>query len=161
MCISRHQYILISLTLVNQHMEKLLYRLSDFFNLCTGKEFQIQQHLVIAWTPAMYLLSYVTQTPGQHQFHLWMYVFHSFFYHKFTFFGRSIYIPQLCQQLHEFLLCQQTDTFEHCDMSHRTDHIMFSQIKVHFAVTPYSETFDIFIHLYGFLPKFLCHKNKY
>ena len=157
MGISRHQDIFISLTLKNQHMKELFHRFRDLANLCTGKEFEVQQNLIIPWTTTVNLLTDISQTAGQHQFYLRMHILYSFFYYKLTSFGRSINSLQLSQQLFQFFLGQQTDTFEHRNMSHRTEYIMFSQIKIHLTITSHRKTFDVFIYLHGFFPKFLRH----
>ena len=39
----------------------------------------------------------------------------------------------------------------------RTEYIMFSQIKIHLTITSHRKTFDVFIYLHGFFPKFLRH----
>ena len=142
-------------------MKKLFYRFGNLFYLRTGKKFQVQQNLIISGTTTMYFLSDITQTTGQHQFYLRMYIFHPVFYHKFTFFGRGINTLQFHQQLVQFFFCQQPNAFKHRNMSHRTKHIMLGQIKIHLTITTYRETFDILIYLYGLLPKFLCHKKKF
>ena len=69
-CITRHQYILVAFALHNQHMEQLFHSLRHFLYLCTGKELQIEQHLVVARTSAVYFLTYITQVARQHKFHL-------------------------------------------------------------------------------------------
>ena len=157
MSITRHQHIFKTLTLAYQHMKQLFYGSSNLLNLRTREKFQIEQHLIVTRTTTMYLLTYITQFTRQHQFHLRVYIFHSFFYHKLPFLGSRIDIFQFFKQKSQLFLRQQTNTFEHGDVSHRTYHIMFSQIKVHLAITSHREAFYILIYLNGFLPKFLSH----
>ena len=99
MSITRHQNILVTLTLTNQNMKQLLYSLCYFSDLSTSEKFQIKQHLIITRTPAMNLLTDITQTTRKHQFYLRVHVFNSFFYYKLTSLRRSIYIFQFGQQL--------------------------------------------------------------
>ena len=80
-------------------MKQLLYSLCYFSDLSTSEKFQIKQHLIITRTPAMNLLTDITQTTRKHQFYLRVYVFNSFFYYKLASLRRSIYIFQFGQQL--------------------------------------------------------------
>ena len=99
MSITRHQNILVTLTLTNQNMKQLLYSLCYFSDLSTSEKFQIKQHLIITRTPAMNLLTDIPQTTRKNQFHLRAHVFNSFFYYKLASLRRSIYIFQFGQQL--------------------------------------------------------------
>ena len=127
-------------------MKQLFYRFGHLFELGTSEQFQVYQHLVVARTSAMNLLTHITQLASQHQLHLRMYIFYAIFYNKFTLFGRNINILHLGQQSLQLPGSQQTDTLQHRDMGHRTQDIMFRQIKVHLTVTSYGKTVNLIIY---------------
>ena len=138
-------------------MEQLFHRLGYVAYFGAGKQFQVQQHLVVARASAVYFLSYIAQASGQHQFHLRVHVFHPVFNGKLAAFGQGVEVFQLGQQLGQFVGSEQPDAFQHGDVCHRAQDVILRQVEVHFAVAPYRKAFYVFVYLDGFLPKFLSH----
>ena len=157
MGIAGHQHFLIAFALHNQHMKKLLNSLGNVFQLSTGEEFQVEQHLVVARTATVNLLAYIAKLTRQHKLNLRMNVFDAFFYHKLATLGRCVNILQLGQQQCQFIFCQQTYGLKHGDVGHGAQHVILGQIKVHLTVASHGETLYILVYLNGFLPKFLSH----
>ena len=160
MRIPRHQYFFVTVTLADQHLEQAVRQFYQLPDLCTRVQFQIQQHLVVARTSAMYLLADIAQAACKHQFHLRMNVFHALFDHELTAVGHGIDVFQLRQQNRQFFFCEQPDAFQHRYMSHRAKNVVFSQVKVHLAVLTYGKCFDFLVYLYIFFPKFLSHNAE-
>ena len=157
MGVAGHQNVLVAFALADEDVEQLFDGFGYLLNLCAGEEFQVEQHLVVARASAVYLLAYIAQAAGQHQFHLRVYVFHSVFYHEFSFFGLRVDVLQRGKQLFQFVGSQQADAFEHGDVGHGAKYVVLGQVEVHFTVASHREAFDVFVYLNGFLPKFLSH----
>ena len=104
----------------------------------------------------MDFLTHVTEFLRQHQFHLRMHVFDAVFDHKLAALAYLVDISQFGQQLGELFLLQQSDTLEHGDMCHGTEHVVFSQIEVHLAVSSHGEAVNLLVHLIVFFPQFHC-----
>ena len=86
-----------------------------------------------------------------------MYVLDSVFDDELSFFSGCINVFQLVEQYLQFVGGQQADAFQHGDVGHGAQNIVFGQVKVHFAVTSYGETVDLFVYLNILFPKFLSH----
>ncbi|MPN14829.1 hypothetical protein SDC9_162158 [bioreactor metagenome] len=97
MGVPRHQYVFKLFALIDEYIKELLSEFGYFFKLSTGKKLQIKQNLIVTGASAMYFLTYIAQTPSQHQFNLRMNIFNSFFNHKIALFYLSMYLSQLSQ----------------------------------------------------------------
>ena len=122
-----------------------------------GKQFEVNQYLIVTRTARMDLLAHIAQLTRQHQLHLRMDVLYPILYHELSAFANLIDILQFSQQQRQFVLANEADTFQHGDMSHRAQHVVLGQIKVHLAVSANGEAFNLGIHLKVLLPKFVCH----
>ena len=86
MGIAGHQYILILIALSNEHFKEIFYRLGNLFELGTGKQFQVDQHLIVSGASAMNFLAHIAQFACQHQFDLRMNIFNAILNYKLAFF---------------------------------------------------------------------------
>ena len=124
MGVAGHQDVLVAFALADEDVEQLFDGFGYLLDLCTGEEFQVEQHLVVARASAVYLLAYIAQAAGQHQFHLRVHVFHSVFYHEFSLFGLRIDVLQRGKQLFQFVGGQQADAFEHGNVGHGAKYVV-------------------------------------
>ena len=148
MGIAGHEDILVAVALTDEHAEELLNGQGDVLDLFACEELEVEQHLVVARTTAMYLLAYVAQLAGEHELYLRMDVFDTVFDDELAPLGQSINLLQLGQKLLQFVFLEQPNALEHGDVGHRAQHIVLGQIKVHFAVAPHGEALDILVYLY-------------
>ena len=54
-------------------------------------------------------------------------------------------------------MTDQTDTFQHGDVGHGAEHIVFSQVEIHFTVFTDGKAIHFLIYLDTLFPKFLSH----
>lgn len=148
MGITGHEDILVAVALTDEHAEELLDGQGDVLDLLAGEELEVEQHLIVARTTAMYLLAYVTQLAGEHELYLRMDVLDAILNDELTPLGQGINLLQLGQKLLQFVFLKQSDTLEHGDVSHGAQHVVLGQVKVHFAVAPHGEALDILVYLY-------------
>ena len=153
MGIAGHEYILVSFTLLHQRVEEGFSEFSHLLQLGTGKEFQVNKHLVVARTSAMNLLANVTQGTSQHQLHLRMDILDALFNHKLAFHGDVVNLFQFVEQDTQFISRKQSDALQHSDVGHAAQYVVWSQIEVHLSVSADGEPLNLFIYLCGFFPK--------
>ena len=152
--IAWHEHILILVALLDQLVEEDLYAVGNFLQLMTGEELQVNQHLIVARTTRVDLLSHIAQTAGEDHLHLRVDILDTLFYHKLATLCREIDVFQLSEQLGELIMLQKSDGFEHGDMCHRTQHIVFRQIEVHLTVSSDGETLYLLVDLKVLFPEF-------
>lgn len=148
MGITGHEDILVAVALTDEHAEELLDGQGNVLDLLAGEELEVEQHLVVARAAAMYLLAYVTQLAGEHELYLRMDVLDAILNDELAPLGQSINLLQLGQKLLQFVFLKQSDTLEHGDVGHGAQHVVLSQVEVHFAVAPHGEALDILVYLY-------------
>jgi len=157
MGVTGHQHILVTVALCHEFLEEDFHLFGNLAQLGTGEQFEVEQHLVVARTSAMYLFTHVAQLAGEHEFHLRVYVLHTLFDNKFATFSNGVDILQFGQQHLQFVGGQQADALQHGDVSHGAQHVVLGQIEVHFAVASDGEPFNLFVYLYVLFPEFLSH----
>ena len=84
MRIAGHQHVFILVALLYQLVKENLDGIHHFLEFMTGEQFQVDKHLVVTGTSAVYFLAHVAQFPGEHQLHLRMYVLHAVLYHELS-----------------------------------------------------------------------------
>ena len=121
------------------------------------EEFEVYQHLVVARTARVYLLTHVAEALRKHQLHLRVNVFHTLFYDEIAVLCHAIDAAQLAEQLVQLVALEQTDGLEHGDVCHGAKHIVLGKIEVELAVTTHGEALYLFVHFKILFPEFLCH----
>ncbi len=155
MGVAGQQHVAVAFALRHERVEETAHGLHGALQPFAGEELEIQQHLVVARTAAMYLLAHIAQAAGEEEFHLRMHVLHVILYNKCTFLGFAVDALQLGQQRRQFVLPQQPHRGQHGDVSHGAEHIVLGEMQVHLAVKPHGEPLDALIDLRVFFPKFV------
>lgn len=148
MGVAGHEDALVAFALADEHVEELLDGLGDVLDLLAGEELEIEQHLVVARAAAVYLLAHVAQLAGEHELYLRMDVLDAVFDDELAPLGQGVDLLQLGQELLQLGGGEQADTLEHGDVGHGAQHVVLSQVEVHFAVAPHGEALDILVYLY-------------
>ena len=161
MRIARHQHVFILLALLDKFVEQHLHAVSHLHQFVAGKQFEVNQYLIVARTARMDLLAHIAQLTRQHQLHLRMDVLNPILNHELSAFADLIDVLQFCQQQRQLVLAYQPDTFQHRNMSHGAQHIVLPQIEVHFTISAHGEALNLGIHLKVLLPKFVCHSSSF
>ena len=125
MGVAGHEDVFILLALGDKFVEETLYLVGDVLELMTGEEFEIYQHLVVAGTSAVDLLTHVAQFAGEQHLYLRVHILHIVLDDKLALLARMIDILQFGKELCEFVFLKESDGFKHGNMCHRTEDIVF------------------------------------
>ena len=154
MGITRHQHPFVPFGQSLKRVEQAFGTHDDPVDLAPQVDPQVDQHLIVPRTPAVYLLAGVPDFPGKHQFDLGMDVLHIVLDTEFAGFHLLIYGFQFALHVGEFGRGEQPDGFEHPGVGQRTEHVRFGQVHVHLAVATDGETIDFGRCAVVFLPEF-------
>ena len=99
MGVAWHEHVFQLVALGNELVEEHLHQLGNVAQLVASEQFQVDEHLVVARAPAVYLLAHVAQPAGEHQLHLRMDVFHSVLYLEAALGSLAVDGAQLGKQL--------------------------------------------------------------
>ena len=105
--------------LLDELVEECLHLLGNLHELVTGEEFQVDQHLVVARAPRVYLLAHVAQLTGEQHLHLRVNVLDVVFDDELTTVGQLVDALQLLKERGQLVLANQSYRLEHGDMGHR------------------------------------------
>ena len=152
MRISRHKLILMLLWKGLQPPEKPLHCLRDSLQLIAEKQLQVYEHLIIARTPRMYLLSDIPKTRSQQELHLRMHILHSLLNDELAALYRVGDILQSRKQHVKLLLREKTYLLEHLYVGHWALHVITRKAKVEFPVTTHRERLYKLVRLKAFVP---------
>ena len=108
----------------------------------------------------MNLLAHIAKAACKHQFHLRVYILHTFFDDESALHTLVVDVLKFGEKLSQFVFLHQSDRLQHSDVSHRAKHIILGEVDVKFAVASHSETLYLFVDREVFFPKFACHNYK-
>src|SRR5574344_853912 len=109
MCITRHQHILVFVTLGDEYIEKMFNIFCYIFYLFASKELEVKKDLIITRTTTMDLFTYITKFACKHKFHLRMYIFDTILDNEITILCSLVDVFQLCKKNLQFACLKQTN----------------------------------------------------
>ena len=154
MGITRHKYLLVSLALFLQLLEKLMHIVCNKSQLFACPKFQVHQDLVVATATRMNLLAHITKSACKQELHLRMYILNALFYYETAFGSLCIDVAQFGKQRIEFIRSEQPNAVKHRYVSHRAQYIVTSEEEVELTVATNSETLYCVIYIVSFVPEF-------
>ena len=149
MRIAGHQYLAIALAQLLQTVEERAHAVRRLPQLVAQKEFQIDQHLIVARTAGVNLLAHLAQPPREQQLDLRVHVLRPLLDLEASGLDLAADLRQPRQQDLQFVGRQQSDMLQHPNMRHRSFDVVLRQPHIQLPVVAHGKPFD---HLVGFEP---------